>query len=133
MSNNPKQDWLDVHPADTTNPKDLLGVKKVGMDKLPDAASIHFAHAMGNGAEKYGSYNWREKDVRASIYIAAARRHLIQWFDGEETAKDSGVHHLGHAGACLAILLDAQENGCLLDDRPAKGGGACRLLEELAT
>lgn len=103
---------------DTTNPKDLLGVKKVGLDKLPPVASAHFSDAMMDGGEKYGPYNWRDKKVRASIYYAAAMRHLSQWWDGEETAEDSGVHHLGHAGACAAILLDAQEHDCLLDDRP---------------
>ena len=33
-------------------------------------------------------------------------------------APDSKAHHLGHARACLGILLDAMANGCLEDDRP---------------
>jgi hypothetical protein len=41
--------------------------------------------------------------------------------DGEELAADSGVHHLGHARACCNILLDAAENGFLVDNRPKKG------------
>jgi hypothetical protein len=82
------------------------------------AAVIHGAHAMMNCADKYGPFNWREKDVIASIYIDAALRHISGWFEREETAEDSGVHHLGHVIACMAILLDAQENGNLIDDRP---------------
>ena len=104
--------------ATTTNPKDLLGRKKVSITKFPMAGLIHGATAMMNGAEKYGPYNWREKDVVASIYVDAAFRHLAAWFEREEIAEDSGVHHLGHALACAAILLDAQENGNLIDDRP---------------
>ena len=104
--------------ADTTNPKDLLGMKKISLSKLPAVAAAHGAHAMMNGAAKYGPYNWRAKKVIASIYIDAAKRHLDAWFEGEETAEDSGVHHLGHAIACAAILLDALETGNLIDDRP---------------
>ena len=104
--------------ATTSNPKDLLGSKKVSITKLPMAGVIHGAHAMMDGAAKYGPFNWREKDVVASIYVDAALRHLAAWFEREEIAEDSGVHHLGHAIACAAILLDAQENGNLIDDRP---------------
>jgi len=104
---------------DKTNPKDLLGVKKVSITKLPAVAIAWAAMAMMDGAKKYGPYNWREKKVRASIYIDAAFRHLTEWFEGQERAEDSNIHHLGHAMACCAILLDAQANGCLEDDRPS--------------
>jgi hypothetical protein len=115
-----------------TNPKDLLGVRKVSLTKLPPTALAHAGFAMMNGAEKYGPYNWRDKPVIASIYVDAAERHLNAWFDGEEDAADSGARHLGHAMACLAILLDAQESGNLVDDRPAAGRGTfCRVLEQL--
>lgn len=100
------------------NPKDKIGEKKVSLTKFPAIALVHGASAMVNGADKYGPFNWRENDVVAHIYIDAAMRHLTAWFEGEETAEDSGVHHLGHALACCAILLDAQENGNLIDDRP---------------
>ncbi len=118
--------------GDATNPKDLVGVKKVSLTKLPPVAVLHAAHALMNGAGKYGPYNWRDKGVRASIYVDACERHLNAWFDGEEQATDSGVHHLGHAIACLAILLDAQEAGMLVDDRPILGAsGFCRVLKRL--
>lgn len=104
--------------ATTKNPKDLLGVQKVSITKLPAVAVAWGAMAMMDGAAKYGPFNWREKDVVASIYIDAAKRHLDTWFEGQETAGDSKVHHLGHAIACCAILLDAQFTGNLKDDRP---------------
>jgi hypothetical protein len=66
------------------------------------------------------------------VYVDAALRHLNAWFDGEQEASDSGVHHLGHARACMAILLDAEATGNLIDDRPAEGRGAfCSTLEQL--
>lgn len=107
------------------NPKDLLGIKKVSITKLPMVGLIHGAHAMMYGAAKYGPYNWRGNAVVASIYIDATLRHLMAWFDQkEEVASDSKVHHLGHVLANMAILLDAMETGNLLDDRPHSGRAA---------
>lgn len=106
--------------ATTQNPKDLFGLLKVSLTKLPAVAVAHGAHAMMDGAEKYGPYNWRDKHVLAGIYCDAAMRHIQAWFEGERDAQDSHVHHLGHAIACCAILLDAEANGALIDDRPGK-------------
>ena len=112
-----------------TNPKDLIGIKKVPLNLLPTAGLIHEALALKNGAAKYGPFNWRDQNVQASIYVAACQRHLLAWLDGEEIAEDSGVHHLGHAKACLGIILDALETESLHDDRPLPGATA-RLLAE---
>jgi hypothetical protein len=104
--------------TDEPNPKDLLGIKKPpNLSVIPTSALIHMGRAMADGGEKYGPFNWREHPVRSGIYVDAAVRHLAAWQDGEEDAEDSGVHHLGHAMACLAILLDAQEVGNLIDER----------------
>jgi hypothetical protein len=104
--------------ANTTNPKDLVGNAKVSYSKVPAIAVAHCAMAMMDGAAKYGPFNWRDKEVIASIYIDAAKRHLDCWFEGQKAASDSKVHHLGHAMACCAILLDAEAKGKLVDDRP---------------
>lgn len=104
-----------------TNPKDLIGIKKPRLSLVPPVSILYEALAMQDGAEKYGPYNWRVKKVQASIYVDALKRHLDAWFDGEENAEDSKVPHLGHAKACLGILIDAQETGNLVDDRPPKG------------
>lgn len=114
-----------------TNPKDLIGATKVSISKFPMVALLHGSHALMNGAVKYGPYNWRAKDVIASIYVDAAMRHLAAWFEGEELADDSGVHHLGHAIACLAIVLDAQEGKTLIDDRPEQRGFFAAVLDRL--
>jgi hypothetical protein len=103
--------------TDQTNPKDLMGAKKIDLSLFPDVAILYGALAMNDGAHKYGPYNWRTKHVRAQVYITAARRHLLAWAAGEEIAADSGVHHLGHVLGCVAILLDAAQTGALIDDR----------------
>ena len=113
---------------DSTNPKDLVGITKVQLNLIPPASKIYQALAMEDGAIKYGPYNWREKKVSASIYYAAANRHLDAWFDGEELAPDSKKPHLAHAIACLGILIDALETGNLRDDRPLPGAAA-KLIE----
>lgn len=105
--------------ATTANPKDLVGNTKVSVTKFPVIGTVMGAMAMMDGAEKYGPYNWRDKHVIASIYIDALFRHVMDWFEGQEAAADSEVHHLGHAIACAAILLDAQATGKLIDDRPS--------------
>jgi hypothetical protein len=90
----------------------------------------HEAMAFEIGAADYDPYNWRENPVKARVYIAAAKRHIDDFLDGVDFASDSGVHNLGHARACLAIILDAIEQGNLLDDRPPKGKSA-EVLERL--
>jgi hypothetical protein len=103
-----------------SNPKDLLAESesRVAFALIPSTALIHLAMALADGARKYGEYNWRDEGVGAMTYVSAAERHLRDWLDGEESAADSKVHHLGHAMACLAIILDAQEIGNLVDNRP---------------
>lgn len=110
-----------------TNPKDLLGIKKVQLNLVPPSSIIYQALAMEDGAKKYGPYNWRENKVIASIYVAAAMRHLQQWYDGEELAADSQKPHLAHALACLGIIVDAKETGNLVDDRPLPGAASAMI------
>lgn len=116
---------------DLTNPKDLLGIKKISTFVFPSSALLHGSHAMMFGASRYQAYNWREKKVKASIYLDALERHITSWKEGEEHASDSGVHHLGHAIACIAIIIDAMTTGNLVDDRPKHGKGTLELLSEL--
>ena len=116
----PERGPIKMSEKKSTNPKDILsqGEQRVLLHLIPSPALIEMARAMMDGAKKYGPYNWREEGVGASTYLSAAMRHLRAWLDGEEDAADSGVHHLGHAMACMAILLDAQAVGNLVDDRP---------------
>jgi len=115
-------DKIDVAKrAEDANPKTLIGNGKPSVTAIPGPALLHLSLGMMNGVEKYGKYNWREKDVPICTYIDAAFRHLLAYADGEEIADDSGVHHLGHAMACCAIILDAVEGGHAIDDRGLSG------------
>ena len=105
----------------TANPKTSIGLAKPSMSAVPPSAILHLGRAMSDGRRKYGLMNWRDTRVSSSVYYDAALRHLMAWWDGEDVASDSGVHHLGHAMACLAIVLDAEASGNLDDDRPISG------------
>lgn len=103
------------------DPKTKVGLTKPSMAPIPPTAVLYLGMAMSDGRRKYGLMGWRKTRVSSSIYYDAALRHLMAWWDGEDKAQDSGVHHLGHAMACLAILLDAEATGSLNDDRPVPG------------
>ncbi|MGH0000092.1 dATP/dGTP diphosphohydrolase domain-containing protein [Pseudovibrio ascidiaceicola] len=103
------------------NPKAVLGTAKPSLSVIPPVAIFHLGQAMEDGEKKYGLMNWRENQVSASVYYNAALRHLMAWWDGEQKASDSGVHHLAHVMGCMAILLDAESMGNLIDDRPRSG------------
>lgn len=107
-----------------TNPKTALGAAKPSPALVPPVAVLEMARAFEDGARKYGAYNYRENPVSLMTYINAAYRHLMSFQDREEVAEDSGVHHLGHAMACMAIVLDTLSLGMAVDDRPAPGAAS---------
>lgn len=119
----------DGAPAGTSgypdnNPKTAIGAMKVPLHLVPPSAKHFMALALADGAKKYGPYNWRAHPISASVYKAACERHLDAFWDGEDNAADSGVHHIAHAMTCLALLLDALSIGKLNDDRPLKGAAS---------
>lgn len=116
--------FSDGPPPDPANPKDAIGSRKSRLDLVPPALSLCTAEVMVNGAIKYGPYNWRSAKIRLSVYLAAAQRHLLALMDGEDVADDSGCHHAAHIAANMAIILDALESDCMIDDRPKKGPAA---------
>lgn len=118
-----------VPPVDD-NPKTVYGAAKPGISAIPPSAILHLGQAMADGRAKYGLMNWREKTVSSSVYYDAAGRHLLDWWDGEDAARDSLVHHLAHTMACCAILIDAIETGKLNDDRPI-AGTASSIVERM--
>ena len=103
------------------NPKTAFGVKKLPLHLVPPSAVGHLARAFSDGARKYGPYNWRMHAISSSVYYGAALRHMTAWWDGEDVNPDSGHHHLAHAMACLAMVLDGQALDKLNDDRPPNG------------
>jgi len=104
-----------------TNPKDAVGVKKWRQfSTIPFTIIWELGVAMLEGARKYGRHNYRAAGIRASVYIDAAMGHLSQWWEGEDTDKDSQLNHITKAMACLAVLRDGMINEIYVDDRPPK-------------
>lgn len=103
-----------------TNPKDAIGSAKLPLHLVPDTLVLYAAMSFAEGASKYGAYNWRGTGVRASVYVAALRRHLMKWWNGEDCDEKTGVPHLASVLACAGIILDAGLVNKLVDDRPPK-------------
>lgn len=100
----------------TENPKEAAGRAKCPLHLNPPTALRQMAEALQHGALKYGEWNWRAAGINATTYIAAAMRHLTAWQDGEDN-DSSGLSHIAHAMAGMAIVLDAQACGMMNDDR----------------
>lgn len=100
-----------------SNPKDSAATDRIG-PVVPLVATLEEALAFFEGALKYGWHNYTVVGVRASVYVFAACRHIFKFYCGQDRDPVSRVHHLGNARACLAVLLDAQHRGKLVDDRP---------------
>jgi hypothetical protein len=101
-----------------TNPKDAAATTRLDLSLVPDSAVAYLAMAFTEGDLKYGGYNWRAAGVQTSVYVAAARRHIAKFFNGEWADPKTKVPHLANALACLAVIVDSYESGNLNDDRP---------------
>jgi len=103
-----------------TNPKDSVGVKKVPLHVVSSPVMMEVGLAMMEGDRKYGGHNYRVAGVRASVYYDALQRHIMAWWEGEDTDKDSGLSHVTKAISTLFVLRDAMLNDMCTDDRPPK-------------
>jgi hypothetical protein len=106
--------------ADTkdTNPKDVAATTRIPLFLCSAIASAKWALAQFAGMIKYGAWNWRRAGVRSSVYLSAARRHIDAYTSGEEVDPVDGTDHRANVMACMAILMDAEACGKLIDDRP---------------
>jgi len=99
----------------------MTGGKKNDQDKpdislIPKVAIWGMAEALTYGAKKYNRHNFRA-GIAYSRLVAAAMRHLTAWNEGENLDPESGLDHLNHCMASLAMLKFMQENHPNLDDR----------------
>lgn len=113
-----------------TNPKDLIGTNKLPLHLFPATAIAVGCLAFLNGMLKYGWRNWLTCGVRCSIYLAALKRHIARFEEGEE-CDEEGVPHLASMLACIGIIIDARTAGKLTDDRPISNPGYSRLVDDL--
>jgi len=115
------------------NPKKRHGVLKPSAEYTPASALVWLYKAMEEGAGKYGPFNWRTSPVEAGTYYSAAWRHINLWYSGQQKDPTTGLHHLGYAMACMAILIDAELNSALIDNRPTDAGKFAALMDELTS
>lgn len=101
-----------------SNPKDIAGIRKVGMSVLPWRVLWRVAVAMFEGTVKYGRHNYRGVGVRASVYFDALQRHIGAWWEGEDIDRESQLNHVDKAIATLVVLRDSMLGGNWVDDRP---------------
>lgn len=110
---------LEYTKKKKTNPKDGLGICKVPIHVVSMQVLSEIGLAMMEGGRKYGSHNYRDAGVKASVYIDAVWRHLfLQWWEGEDIDKDSGLSHIIKAIASLVVLRDSILMNNWEDDRP---------------
>lgn len=124
------QDLSGYFGGKPSNPKDMIAGDKLPLHLWPETATIMGCLGMLDGALKYGRSNFRHAGVKLSVYIDACKRHLNKRFEGELIDPDSGLPHMAHAIACLAIIIDAEAAGKLTDDSQYPGGYV-ELINEL--
>lgn len=126
---------IDVAEADKVseppNPKQHYGDKKLPLSLVPLSFVANVCIALYEGMGKYGLVNWRAAKVEAMTYVSALERHMKKWVNGERCDPETHVHHLASAAACLCILLDAEVNGSLIDNRPMACVGTDQMIAEL--
>lgn len=120
-------DYVPVHlppdepmPPVSTNPKDIAARERCPLHLIPSIAETEIAWVLGDGAAKYGQFNWRAEKISLLNYLGAMRRHINRILDGEDSDSESGLLHLAHVAATACIVMDAMEHDCMIDDRPNK-------------
>ena len=96
------------------------GVKLARMDLLPPDSLMHAATHFGRGAQKYADRNW-ELGYEWSKSYGALLRHLMLWWDGEDTDEDESFGAFHHLDAVLfhaLVLRRFAADHPDLDDRP---------------
>lgn len=89
---------------------------KPDLSLIPTDALWGMAAALTYGAKKYDRHNFRE-GIAFSRLVAATMRHLSAWNEGENTDSETGLSHLDHAIASLAMLKFMEVNRQDMDDR----------------
>ena len=101
-----------------TNPKDIVGSRKVPSSVVPQNVMALVACGLSEGTGKYGRHNYRGAGVRASVYYDANSRHMDDWWEGEDVDPDSQLHHVIKAICSNIVLADSILRGNMTDDRP---------------
>jgi hypothetical protein len=111
----PKPSEIRRHTAGPNSAlRDDIG--KPPLDQLVPEAIRQEALVFAYGEARYDKFNWC-KGHPWTQPLASALRHLFAFRDGEDLDPESGLSHLAHARANLAILFFCLQYHPDLDDR----------------
>lgn len=79
---------------------------KSRVELIPPQAILGEGYALAHGSAKYSSRAWRTDGRTPEDALGAAMRHILKHLDGELMDSESGLAHLYHARAQLAIAID---------------------------
>lgn len=86
------------------------GKKLAQVSSLDPVALRTVAEVSGFGATKYAPHNFL-KGYAWSLSFDACLRHLMAFWEGENTDEESGLPHLGHAAwHCMALISFLQRD-----------------------
>ncbi|NLZ73775.1 MAG: hypothetical protein GX905_08185 [Bacteroidales bacterium] len=114
--------------SETNNEASNIEVKEEGSQALrynsgktrygliPDYALNELAKVFTFGAEKYSDDNWR-KGLPFSNCLDSLERHIKKFRIGQDIDEESGLHHLAHAMANCAFLMEYTITHPEKDDR----------------
>jgi hypothetical protein len=89
---------------------------KPAITLIPTDAITGMAMALTFGAKKYGADNFRG-GIAYRRLADAAMRHLLAFIEGEDNDKESGLPHLDHCLASIAMLKFMTVHKQDMDDR----------------
>lgn len=89
---------------------------KPDLTLLPRSFKEGVAQALMYGAKKYGRANFKQ-GLEVTRVLAGIDRHLTAFNDGENMDPESGLSHLSHAGAGIAMLIELLHINKAIDDR----------------
>lgn len=82
--------------------KDVSG--KPPLNLIPYSSLCAIARARKYGVDKYHDDEcWKQVDEIQ--FLAAAQRHLFKYTSGEKVDSESGLNHLDHAIASIALAI----------------------------
>ena len=106
---------------------------KLRMDLLPVEFLRATARALTFGASKYEDFGYLRGDgLDPSRVYAALWRHMLDWRMGVPADDESGLSHLDHACACLAMLVHlgqdekAREPAAVFPQKPSDLAGLAK-------
>ncbi len=82
---------------------------KPNISLVPSTLILGAAQVLTFGAAKYGTRNYMKSkgdQAYCDRLYSAIQRHLLAYQDGEKIDPESGISHLHHVTANIAILID---------------------------